>query len=350
MERPLLLVAGPTASGKSQLGVHLARLLKGEIVSIDSVQAYRRFDIGSAKPSIEEMGGVFHHLIDIWSPDHHGDAEQFRQCAEEVLGDIEARGVQPVLVGGTNLYLKAIVCGLAPIKSGQGELRSKLEELTPGLAYDELKRLDPVRAATLHPNDKMRVIRALESVMSGAGTPSAIHAEHGFRESKHNFLSVVLVWEREELRARIRRRVQKMLGTGLIQEVIQLRREFGTQLKPFETIGYKEVLASFSSHCPEAELEAQIVASTGQFAKQQLTFWRNEPAKRGWVTHPVAGDPTTVISSENRRRGTKIADWEVLDLSCFELVKRVEQRLSLPFAANEVWYVNAKRCLDTIGY
>jgi tRNA dimethylallyltransferase len=351
MERPLLLIAGPTASGKSQLGVHLARGLKGEIVSIDSVQAYRRFDIGSAKPTIDEMAGVFHHLIDIWSPDHEGDAEQFRVRAEEVLNDIGARGVQPVLVGGTNLYLKAIVYGLAPLKSGQKELRSELEALAPFAAYEELKRLDPARAASLHPNDRMRVVRALENVIGGAGSrPSELYAEHGFSKPKHSFLSVVLVWEREELRARIRRRVQKMLTGGLIQEVIQLRREFGTQLKPFETIGYKEVLASFETHCTESELESQIVAATGQFAKQQLTFWRNEPRKRGWLTLPGTGDPTTVISSTNRRRGAEIADWEVLDLSCFELVKRVEERLSLPFAANEVWYVNAKRCLDTIGY
>lgn len=350
MGRPLLLVAGPTASGKSQLGTYLARRLSGEIVSIDSVQAYRRFNIGSAKPTIDEMAGVFHHLIDIWAPDHHGDAEQFRVCAEEVLSDIEARGVQPVLVGGTNLYLKAIVYGLAPLKSSNLELREKFEQLSPLAAFEELRTLDPGRAAKLHPNDKMRVIRALESVVSGAGVPSQLHGEHGFRVPRHNFLSVVLVWEREELRGRIQRRVSKMLAAGLIEEVVQLRREFGTALKPFETIGYKEVLDSFSTRCTPAELEAQITASTGQFAKQQLTFWRNEPAKRGWQTRPVAGDPTTIIRSDNRRRGTKIADWEVLDLSCFELVKRVEERLSLPFAGNEVWYVNAKRCLDTIGY
>ncbi len=350
VSKPLLVVAGPTASGKSQLGVQLARALQGEVVSIDSVQAYRRFDIGSAKPTVEEMGGVFHHLINIWGPDHIGDAEQFRKIAEEVLADIAGRNKQAVLVGGTNLYFKAIIYGLASLKSSSAQVRNELAVLPREVAYERLRSLDPVRAGELHPNDSVRVIRALEAIVGGAGSPSSLYSEHGFAQSKHNFLGIVLVWEREELRERISRRVKAMLAKGLVAEVVQLKREYGGALKPFETIGYKEVVEALSSHPTDQALAQTIVASTGQFAKQQLTFWRNEPGKRGWITRPREGEAAAVIRSENRRRGTKIADWPVLDLSCNELVAQVKSRLSLPFHANEVWYVDAKRCLDTIGY
>lgn len=274
-----LVVAGPTASGKSALAMDLAKKLNGEIVSCDSVQVYRGFDIGSAKPSLSERADIPHHLIDVcdWQDDF--DAARFALAAREAIADIQSRGRLAIVAGGTGLYLRALLQqGFHADLPSDEKLRSELKQREPSVLYAELVVKDPKRAAELHPNDSYRVVRALElNILLGGPLAEKLPAVEA--EADEQAVVVVLDPVRSVLHDRIADRTTKMLGSGLEHEVKDLLETgVAAQCKPMQSIGYKEVAAHLAGLVSGGSLAEKINAATRQYAKRQCTWFRKTKA------------------------------------------------------------------------
>jgi tRNA dimethylallyltransferase len=279
---PVLLLAGPTAVGKTELSLTLAEALGTEIVNADSIQVYRHLEIGAAKPTAEERARVPHHLIDIASPDEPFDAARYLECARPVIEGLRAEGKPPLVVGGTGLYMKVLTRGICEGPKTDPEIRRRLEEdeAARGLAalHAELLRVDPVSGARIHPNDRQRVLRALE-VFRATGLPlSARHAGHGFKDSPYRTVKVFLTRPREELYARIERRVDAMMEAGFLDEVRGLlAMGFGPECKPMLSLGYRQMLDHILSGVPLAEAVSRVKVETRRYAKRQMTWFRADP-------------------------------------------------------------------------
>ena len=286
----LVIVLGPTASGKSDMAVELARRFDGEIVNADSLQVYRGLDIGTAKPSTEVRRLVPHHLIDSVKPDEPFSAALFQVAAEQAIEDIDRRGKRVLVVGGTGLYIKALLQGLVDSPSGAGEVRQELVEMARRLGNEEMLRrlaeVDPDTAARLHPNDQVRIIRALE-VFRLTGRPiSADRSAHGFAESRYHVLKLGIRVERQELYRRIDIRVERMLDEGLVEEVQSLLSQgYSPELKALRSIGYKEICAYLAGKYDLAEATRLIKRDTRHYSKRQLT-WFERDREINWVDYP----------------------------------------------------------------
>ena len=287
--RPKLLVlCGPTASGKTALGVALAQARNGEVVSADSMQIYRRMDIGTAKPTAEEMDGVPHHMLDVADPAEDYSVARYVRDADACVRDILARGRLPIVVGGTGLYIDNLIAG-RDFASFTGAWREKLqararEEGLPAL-HEELRRIDPDRAEKLHPNDEKRILRALEVWYETGETITAHDARTRDLPPKYDALRVCLTFShREDLWDRIDRRVDLMMAAGLEREVRDL---LASGVPPAATamqaIGYKEFAAALRGEEPLAQAVAEVKLRSRQYAKRQLTWFRRTPDIR-WVT------------------------------------------------------------------
>jgi len=319
---PLVIIAGPTASGKSALGLALARELGGEILSIDSVQVYRGADIGSAKPTPAEQALVPHHLIDVVSPDEQFNVHDFVTRAEAAIADMAARGRVCVVIGGTTLYLTALLHGLAELPPGDAELRAELEDERSEDLHARLAALDPTSAARLHVNDRIRVIRAIESTLHG-GRPAALaHGEHRFADVRYPAAIFVLARERLDLYERINRRAAEMVERGLLTETGDLIAQYGERLPVLRTLGYAQAAAVLRGELDIADLPESIAQATRRFAKRQVTYWRNEPTKRGWRTVPGSADPAVVLPQDppTGRRGRHGAELRAVALSPASIV------------------------------
>jgi tRNA dimethylallyltransferase len=272
-------VVGPTGSGKSALAMELALRLGGEIVGCDSVQLYRGFDLGSAKPSVAERAIVPHHLFDVFAWNEECDAALYASLARQAIADISSRGRLPIVAGGTGLYLRALLGG------GWNEdlpkddaLRKELQIIDSAVLYDRLKILDPVRARALHPNDRFRVIRALELVTL-LGRPLHEAGLDASSPSDDSAFIVVLDPPRTDLHGRIERRTSHMVDAGLIDEVKGLlSMGVGPTCKPMRSIGYKEAVAVITGAVPEEGLIEAINVATRQYAKRQCTWFRKVTA------------------------------------------------------------------------
>jgi tRNA dimethylallyltransferase len=274
-------VVGPTGSGKSALAMQLAARLGGEIIGCDSVQLYRGFDVGAAKPTAAERAQVPHHLVDVLAWDEECDAARYAALARAAIADVGARGRVPIVCGGTGLYLRSLV-GQAFHEDlpRDDALRARLAQLPLAEAYAELARRDPRRAAEVHANDRFRVLRALELVtllgkpLSEALPPVAAGAPGGAPRG----VVVLLTPDRAALHAAIARRTAAMLAGGLVDEVRGLLAAgVSPEAKPMRSIGYKETAAMLAGALPEALLEERIVAATRQYAKRQTTWFRKAP-------------------------------------------------------------------------
>jgi tRNA dimethylallyltransferase len=280
-------VVGPTASGKTELAIELCERVGGEIVSADSVQVYRHFEIGTGKPDSSERARARHHLIDVIEPAEAMDAARFAELADSAITDIRARGRRPIVCGGTFLWVRALLFGLAPAPPGDPTVRQRHAELVErsgrAALHAELARVDESSARRLAPNDFVRVSRALE-VFELTGVPlSRFQAQHGFREARHRARLVGVQREREEHDQRIAERCERMLDAGLIDEVRSLlARGFGAS-RAMGSVGYKQVTEALSRGGPiaRAELHARMVSATRVFARRQRTWLRDEPVL--WV-------------------------------------------------------------------
>ncbi|MBL8717806.1 MAG: tRNA (adenosine(37)-N6)-dimethylallyltransferase MiaA [Myxococcales bacterium] len=272
----LLVVCGETASGKTALAVALARALDGEIVGADSVQVYRGFDIGSGKPTAEELDGVPHHLLSVADPAEEFHAGRFVALADAAIAEVRGRGRLPIVCGGTYLWIKALVEGLveAPPASPslRAELHAELAERGAAHLHARLRGVDPASAERLHPNDAVRVVRALE-VHALTGTPlSTLHAAHGFRTRRLAARLLRVERPREQLERRIAARVGEMLARGLVDEVRGLLSAGHGACKAMRSVGYAETKAHLEGTLPLAELAPAIVRSTCVFARRQRTW------------------------------------------------------------------------------
>ncbi|MCI8910760.1 MAG: tRNA (adenosine(37)-N6)-dimethylallyltransferase MiaA [Oscillibacter sp.] len=278
-------VVGPTACGKSALGVRLARRLGGEVVSVDSMQIYRGMTIGTAAPTEAEMEGVPHHMIAVAEPEEAWSAARYVSAAAPIVDGILARGKTPILVGGTGLWLDALVRGRT-FAGGQAgspvrrELQRRLQEegIAPLLA--ELERVDPESAARLHPADEKRILRALEVYRETGKTITAHNEETRALPPRYDAVWIGLRFrDREEMKARIDRRVDDMVSAGLLEEVrALLNRGLPREATALQAIGYKEFLGVLESVSTEAEALAEVKLRSRQYAKRQLTWLRRNSA------------------------------------------------------------------------
>ena len=287
--RPKLLVlCGPTASGKTALGVALAQATGGEVVSADSMQIYRRMDIGTAKPTREEMGGVPHHMLDVADPAEDYSVARYVRDADACVRDILVRGRLPIVVGGTGLYIDNLIAGrdFAPFTGAWREkLQARAREEGLSALREELRRIDPDRAEKLHPNDEKRILRALEVWYETGETITAHDKRTRDLPPKYDALRVCLTFShREDLWDRIDRRVDLMMAAGLEREVRDL---LASGVPPAATamqaIGYKEFAAALRGEEPLAQAVAEVKLRSRQYAKRQLTWFRRTPDIR-WVT------------------------------------------------------------------
>jgi tRNA dimethylallyltransferase len=283
----VLVLVGPTASGKSGLALLLAERMKGEIASADSRQIYKHLNIGTAKPTTEDMRRVPHHFVDILDPDQEYSAGRYGQEARAKISELLAEGKQPILVGGSGLYVRAVIDGFFPGPGRNDEIREQLElearTLGSGALLEKLKGVDPDSAARMNATTERRIIRALEVYYTTGQPISRLHKQ---QETKPSFEVVQfgLEWNRQALYERIDRRVDRMLRDGLVNEVKELIDEgYSRKINALNTVGYKEVFDYLDGAIAESEMVELIKRNTRRFAKRQLTWFRADKRIR-WIT------------------------------------------------------------------
>ena len=296
---PLVAIVGPTASGKSALGVKLAESFGGEVVACDSTQLYRGFDIGTAKPALDERRGIPHHLVDVLDPQDDATAGGYRQMALQILQGLRKRGRLPVFTVGTGLYLRALLEGLADVPQRSEELRERLrasiDEHPPGYLHRILKRLDPQAARKIAPADEQKLIRAVEVCVLARKPISAVHSTGRVPLEGWRILKVGLMPPREKLNERINARTDAMLEQGWMREVQALLDSgLNENAKAFDFIGYRELRAVLRGERTLKEAIEAIRQATRRYAKRQLTWFRKEPCVR-WFSG--FGDDAAVQTS-----------------------------------------------------
>ncbi|MEA2624232.1 MAG: tRNA dimethylallyltransferase [Candidatus Binatota bacterium] len=287
-----IVVAGPTAAGKTEVALRLSERFGGEIVNADSRQVYRHMDVGTAKPTLAERSIVPHHLFDVVDPDEHFDAACYRDHGRTALRGIWSRGRLPIVVGGTGLYLRALSRGLFRGPGAVAALRRVLEQLEedhPGMLARWCRRVDPPIAARLHPHDRVRLIRALEVAIT-TGEPLSRHqSRHSFGERLGTVLEIVLHPGDEVLARKIDARSRGMLEGGLLDEVRSLRaRGYGPELRVLRSIGYREAGRVLDGEWDRDQAITELTRSTWRFARRQLAWFRGE-REAIWID-PVDSD------------------------------------------------------------
>jgi tRNA dimethylallyltransferase len=278
----LLALVGPTASGKSALALEVAAQLDAEIVSCDSMQVYRGFDIGTAKPSVAEQQAIRHHLIDVAEAGEEFSAARWAELATAALADIAARGKRALITGGTGLYLRALRFGLVAAPPRDEALRRRFsdEEIAePGVLHKKLALVDPPAAARLPPRDLVRIIRALEVHALTGRSITELHAAHAAERQPLPMHVVVLSPLLSILQARILARAESMVAAGLVDETRVLVAKYGP-VTPLDALGYKEARAVLDGGLPLEALVAAIAASTRRYARRQTVWFRKEPGAR----------------------------------------------------------------------
>lgn len=283
MKNKILVLAGPTAVGKTELSIKLAKELNGEIISTDSMQIYKHMDIGSAKITSEEMDGLTHHMIDVIEPNEEFSVAAFKQMAEKCIDDVLSRKKLPILTGGTGLYINALTCNMTFTKAKKDdEYRTKLEELADihgnEYVHELLKEIDPISYRYIHANNRKRVIRALE-VYETTGKPfSSYNLGDDMYNGKYDVCYIVLNMDRAKLYARIDKRVDIMMEKGLVEECIKLK-ELGntSEMQSMQGIGYKEVFNYLDGTIPLENTIDLIKQGSRNYAKRQLSWFRRDP-------------------------------------------------------------------------
>ena len=277
-----VVVCGPTGIGKTSFALELARQFRGEIIGADSMQLYRRMDIGTAKPTPKEQAAVTHHLVDIIDPDRHFDADMYAEVAYAKVLELADKGTLPFIVGGTGLYIKALIHGLfegVKIDAGvRDRLRKEVEDRGGQELHTRLKAIDPVAAGRIHVNDTYRIVRALEIYETTGRPMSATQEQHGFEPRRLKTVKIGLHMERETLYQRIDKRVDIMLDQGLREEVQQLLKAgYSTELKAMQSLGYRHMAAFLNHEIDWDEAVRTLKRDHRRYAKRQMTWFRADP-------------------------------------------------------------------------
>ena len=281
-KNPMIILTGPTAVGKTDLSIQLAKAMNGEIISADSMQVYRHMDIGSAKVTPEEMDGVPHHLIDVLEPEEEFNVVVFQKLAKEALTGIYERGHIPIIVGGTGFYIQALLYDIDFTENdGDTAIRRELEKLAQtqgaGCLHQMLQEIDPESAAAIHQNNVKRVIRAFEFYRQTGKKISLHNEQEREKQSPYQFLYYVLDTDRKTLYERIDRRVDLMMEHGLVDEVKHLADMGCTRdMVSMQGLGYKEILDYLSGEIPLEEAVYILKRDTRHFAKRQITWFKRE--------------------------------------------------------------------------
>lgn len=280
-KRPLVVLTGPTAVGKTALSIQLAKAINGEIISADSMQVYKQMDIGTAKIKPKEMQGVRHYLVDECMPDEEFNVMKFKECANRYIDEIYQKGKIPILVGGTGFYIQAVLKDVSFEQEEVSEYRRTLEQLAKekGARYlhERLQQVDPESAVAIHENNVRRVIRALEYYEQNGEKISKHNEREKQKESSYNFSYFVLNQPREVLYKRIDKRVDLMIEEGLVEEVESLvEKGYGRDLVSMQGLGYKEIYSYLQGEISLSDAIYILKRDTRHFAKRQLTWFRRE--------------------------------------------------------------------------
>lgn len=278
----IIVICGPTGLGKTAVSIELALDLHGEIIGADSMQIYRYMDIGTAKPTLNEQARVPYHLIDIVDPDEPFDAANFAKMAGEMIMKLHAVGIVPFVVGGTGLYIKALVHGLSHAGPAYTDIRKRLKEAEllhgSGFLYERLSKCDPEASERIHPNDTFRIIRALEVYEATGMAISQYSKDHGFENRRFNVLKIGLHIERETLYDRINQRVDAMIEAGLVDEVkMLLNKDYSEDLKSMQSIGYRHMIDFIKGRITREETVRTLKRDTRRYAKRQMTWFKADP-------------------------------------------------------------------------
>lgn len=298
--KPLIILTGPTAVGKTELSIALAKSIGGEIISADSMQVYKYMDIGTAKIRSEEMDGVPHHLIDILEPDVAFNVAMFKDLAKCSVEDIYSRGRIPILVGGTGFYIQALLYDIDfSEEDSDSSIRKELETLVEikGAAFlhEKLREVDPESAEQIHANNVKRVIRALEYYQLHGEKISTHNETERHKESPYDFLYFVLTHDRQVLYERIEKRIDQMIDHGLISEVDNLlKKGYDSSLVSMQGLGYKELIPYLQKKCTLDEAIYVLKRDTRHFAKRQLTWFRRERNVR-WLDKSLVSSDEEIL-------------------------------------------------------
>jgi tRNA dimethylallyltransferase len=278
----IIVIGGPTASGKTGVAVALAEAIGGEVVNADSMQVYRGMDIGTAKPSARDRAKVAHHMLDVVAPDQDFNAADYRRMAVPILDDIGRRGRTALVVGGTGLYIKALTRGIFDCPPSDPVLRAELaaryQELGPEAFHSLLGEFDPETARRIHPHDRVRVTRAFEIIHLTGQPPSRLVESHGFEDRLFQVLYLCLDVDRSELYRRIDLRSRGMLETGLIEETSALLAAgFSPELKAMKSLGYRHMVDYLDGNLTLDEALKTLQRDTRRYAKRQMTWFRKVP-------------------------------------------------------------------------
>ena len=279
-DAPVVIVVGPTGSGKSGLALQLAARFSGEIINCDSVQVYRNFDIGTAKMPIDERAGIPHHLLDVVGPEHNYTAGEFQRQGRALLADITARHRLPIVAGGTGFYLRALLQGLAPGPPQETDIRDKLtqrEQRRPGSLHRLLRRWDAASAARIHPHDAHKLVRAVQVYLQNRQSLSTLHALGREPLQGYRVLKIGLAPPRALLQAHLEQRVRAMFAAGLVEETrALLTAGVPRHAKPFGSLGYAQALCVLDGTLSVENAIAETHLRTRQYAKRQTTWFRRE--------------------------------------------------------------------------
>lgn len=285
--RPLAVLVGPTAVGKSEIAVQLAQVLGTEVLTADSRQVYRGMDIATDKPTVEQRRGVPHRLIDLVDPHESFNAGQYRKQAMQEIERLYGERRLPLVVGGTGLYVRTLIHGLCDAPPADQAFRSALAQVARAegrqVLHDELTRIDPELAGQLHPHDEVKIVRALEVHHLSGRRLSELHRQHRCPEQPFSVLMIGLNRDREQLYRRIDRRADAMFAGGLVQETERLLAGgYGRGLGAMKGLGYRQVAGYLTGEYDQAEAIRLVKRDTRHFAKRQLTWFRKEPELRWW--------------------------------------------------------------------
>ncbi len=301
LKKPLIILTGPTAVGKTALSIKLAKAVNGEIISADSMQVYKYMDIGTAKIEKDEMQGVKHYLIDVLSPEEEFNIVKFQTLAKEAIEEIYAKEKIPIIVGGTGFYIQSLVYDI-DFKENDGDktIRESLEVeadlIGPDAMHEKLKRIDPKAAEVIHPNNIKKVIRALEFFKQTGELISLHNEEERKKESPYNFSYFVLNQSRDVLYERINRRIDKMVEMGLLKEVEFLKEKgYDKSLVSMQGLGYKEILDYLDGSLTLEEAIYILKRDTRHFAKRQVTWFKREKEVI-WLSKDECPDENAILN------------------------------------------------------